>query len=163
MTIACFWWTLKLFEMIVVNVKRNLVSWLFLAIPIFNVFESSTVYCLCSVQLCVCVRVCVCVHMWCMCDMVHVFRAGVYLDDAYQVPQHLMGQTFYAAVVLKVKSTLVQLHSSTVVDYYYVTGSGKRTHPISAHDQFITKLSRWYERSLPQLRNETSLTSVASS
>lgn len=33
----------------------------------------------------------------------HAFVTGVYLGDAFEVPQHLLGQTFYAAVVLKVK------------------------------------------------------------
>ncbi len=35
----------------------------------------------------------------------HAFVTGVYLGDAFEVPQHLLGQTFYAAVVLKVKKT----------------------------------------------------------
>ena len=41
----------------------------------------------------------------CITVCTYIHAAGVYLEDAFQVPKQLMGQTFYAAVVLKVSPT----------------------------------------------------------
>ncbi len=52
----------------------------------------------------------------CITVCVYVHAAGVYLEDAFQVPKQLMGQTFYAAVVLKVSPTTRTVSYNTLND-----------------------------------------------
>ncbi len=50
-------------------------------------------------------------HYVCTCS-------GVYLEDAFQVPKQLMGETFFAAVVLKVSPITCSLPYDDLLCFY---------------------------------------------